>query len=253
MAHRNGGCCAVLSSIMATLLACGTIVAAASSASADSLPTRRVSTIGASDPWAAHIAEAAKRFAIPERWIRAVMVVESVNDPAALSRKSAIGLMQIMPATWDELTAQHSLGGDPWEPSANILAGAAYLRAMHDRYGAVDAMLAAYNAGPGRYDEHLAGGRALPDETVDYVAKIVPMIDGTTSGAPAIGGPSRPSWSRAPLFVARSAVMGDGVPDASGLPSRRSAGAPAIVDVTALVPPSDGLFMRRPEVEGQRR
>jgi hypothetical protein len=49
---------------------------------------------------------------------------------------------------------------------------------MHDRYGSMAAMLAAYNAGPRRYDAHLASGRALPAETVDYVAKIAPMIDG---------------------------------------------------------------------------
>lgn len=45
--------------------------------------------------------------------------------------------MQIMPATWAELRAKHGLGNDPWQPRDNILADAAYLREMHDRYGTV--------------------------------------------------------------------------------------------------------------------
>ena len=89
-----------------------------------------------------------------------------------------MGLMQIMPKTWNELRRRYGLGHDPWQPRANILAGAAYLREMHDRYGSMAAMLAAYNAGPRRYDAHLASGRALPAETVAYVAKIAAMIDG---------------------------------------------------------------------------
>jgi hypothetical protein len=181
---------------MATLIACGAIVAVATSASADPPPTRRISTVETVDPWAAHIAEAAKRFAIPERWIRAVMAVESSGDRTARSPKGAIGLMQVMPATWRELRSRHGLGNDPWQPRDNILAGGAYLREMHDRYGSIAAMLAAYNAGPKRYDAHLANGRALPDETVDYVAKIAPMIDGKVPVMRLAGIASRTSWSR---------------------------------------------------------
>ncbi len=57
-------------------------------------------------------------------------------------------------------------------PRDNILAGTAYLREMFDRYGNVAAMLAAYNAGPGRYDEHRATGRPLPAETRAYIAAL---------------------------------------------------------------------------------
>lgn len=46
---------------------------------------------------------------------------------------------------------------------------------MHDRYGS-PGFLAAYNAGPARYDEHLATGRPLPVETQDYVQMLTPMI-----------------------------------------------------------------------------
>jgi hypothetical protein len=132
------------------------------------------------------------------------------------------------------------------------MAGAAYLREMHDRYGSMAAMLAAYNAGPRRYDAHLANGRALPAETVDYVAKIAPMIDGKVPVMRLAGIASRASWSRGPIFVGRSSVHPDDEFDdfrSSGRPSS----APAIVDLSALVPPSDGLFVRRLRSDGEQR
>lgn len=238
--------------MMAALIACGTIVAAATSAAADP-PPRRVATVATSDPWAADIAEAAHRFTIPERWIRAVMAVESSGDRTARSLKGAIGLMQIMPRSWDELRARYALDSDPWQPRANILAGAAYLREMHDRYGSIAAMLAAYNAGPKRYDDYLANGRALPAETVAYVAKISPMIDGKVPVMRLVSIASRASWSRAPLFVGRSTVHSDDGPAADDLSSGRPTIAPAIVDLSALVPPSDGIFVRRPRTDGEQR
>lgn len=252
MASRDGEPCALLSSIIAALIACGVIVVAAPSASADP-PTHRGSTIAPSDPWAADIAEAATRFAIPERWIRAVMAVESTGDRTARSPKGAMGLMQIMPKTWNELRTRYALGSDPWQPRANIMAGAAYLREMHDRYGSIAAMLAAYNAGPKRYDAHLANGRALPAETVDYVAKIAPMIGGKVPVMRLAGIASRVSWSRGPIFVGRSAVHPDDGSTTSDVPSGRPSNAPAIVDLSALVPPSDGLFVRRPRADGEQR
>jgi hypothetical protein len=265
MAVRDGGACAAVASITAMLVACAVIVVMTAPASAEPQSCEPAMVAASkqdgssdcssavappADPWAAHITEAARRFDIPDRWIRAVMAVESVGDPAALSPKGAIGLMQVMPATWDELRAKHGLGGDPWQPRDNILAGTAYLREMHDRYGAIDAMLAAYNAGPGRYDEHLASGRALPAETVDYIAKIAPMIDGTVAIARSVGRPSHPSWTRAPLFVTRSAARDHGF---ASPPSGQPSDALAIVDLSALAPPSDGLFVQRPEGEGGPR
>src|SRR6266704_6782318 len=91
--------------------------------------------------------------------------------------KGAMGLMQIMPKTWTELRARYGLGADPFDPRDNILAGAAYIRELYDRYGA-PGFLAAYNAGPGRYERHLATGRPLPDETQAYVATLAPRING---------------------------------------------------------------------------
>src|SRR3546814_3022380 len=84
------------------------------------------------------------------------MRVESRGDVRAVSPKGAMGLMQLMPDTWASLRVRLGLGANPYDPRDNILAGAAYLREMHDRYGS-PGFLAAYNAGPGRYEEYLAG------------------------------------------------------------------------------------------------
>ena len=153
--------------------------------------------------YAAHITDAAQRFGLPTSWIRAVLRAESDGDPCAISAAGAMGLMQIMPATWKELRVRHGLGADPFDPRHNILAGAAYLRELYDRYGNVTAMLAAYNAGPGRYEASLAG-QPLPTETRAYVAALAPIID--TPPAVAVTKTVRQaaqSWRAAPLFAAQ--------------------------------------------------
>ena len=136
------------------------------------------------DPYAPFVTEAAQRFGIPEAWIYAVMRIESRGDARAISPKGAMGLMQIMPATWTVLRARYGLGSDPYNPRDNILAGAAYLREMHDRYGA-PGFLAAYNAGPGTVDKCLKRQHAtsfeaiathLPAETQMYVPKVEATI-----------------------------------------------------------------------------
>lgn len=147
------------------------------------------------------IADASRRFGIPESWIRAVLATESAHDFRAVSKKRAMGLMQVMPATWDELTARLELGDDPFDPHDNILAGTAYLREMLDRYGDVTSMLAAYNAGPTRYDEYLTLGTPLPAETVDYVATLAPIMGGTPLPGAMQTSPHPADWREAPLFV----------------------------------------------------
>jgi len=189
------------------------------------------------DAYADHIAEASRRFGIPEFWIDAVLQAESAGDRRAISSAGAMGLMQIMPATWSALRQRHGLGRDPYDPRDNILAGAAYLRAMFDRYGNVAAMLAAYNAGPGRYDEYLSAGRVLPAETRAYVAKLAPILgNAAPSHGASMPAALPPDWREAPLFVARNgnrtSAIGDAasaqgndtripVPDAAGAPDRR--------------------------------
>ena len=137
--------------------------------------------------WQAQISEASLRFGIPEDWIIRVMRAESSgqtvrNGKPIRSRVGAMGLMQIMPGTWAELTLRYSLGSNPDDPRANILGGTAYLREMYDQFG-YPGLFAAYNAGPGRYTEYRSGRSRLPRETIAYVAGI------TGNGAPAPSAP----------------------------------------------------------------
>lgn len=126
--------------------------------------------------WQPLIAEAARRFNIPESWIRDVMRAESagrttLNGAPIVSSAGAMGLMQIMPTTWVELRDRHRLGNDPHDPRDNILAGAAYLREMYERFGA-PMFFAAYHAGPQRVEQYLSRGAPLPRETRAYLAAL---------------------------------------------------------------------------------
>ncbi|PWI54362.1 lytic transglycosylase [Rhizobium phaseoli] len=246
-AVRDGGACAAFSAIVARLVAGLLVAALPGVALADPPAEHRMLarvTIAQSDPWAAYVSEAAKRFAIPDRWIRAVMRIESAGDRHAVSPKGAMGLMQIMPATWDELRARYRLGDDPFDARDNILAGAAYLAELHDLYGS-PGFLAAYNAGPRRYERHLVSGNPLPTETVDYLAKIVPLID--AKAAVVVQNADRlphSRWAKSSLFFARTAVENGGAP-ADNNPSDRSSSRRRVVDLSALAASSDGPFVRR--------
>jgi soluble lytic murein transglycosylase-like protein len=189
---------------MALFLLSGLILAASATgaAHAQSAPIARPAAV---DPYAAHITEAAQRFGIPEHWIRAVLRAESAGDVRAISSAGALGLMQVMPDTWAGLRVRYRLGRDPYYPRDNIMAGAAYLREMWDRYGDVGAMLAAYNAGPGRYDDHRSTGRALPPETRAYVAALVPVLGGAAAPETSVRRADPPlDWREAAIFVVRS-------------------------------------------------
>lgn len=126
--------------------------------------------------WQSIIAQAATRFELPERWLHAVIRAESggcetIDGAPTVSSAGAMGLMQLMPDTWAEYRDKLQLRDDPHEPLDNILAGSAYLRDLYDRFGWPGA-LAAYHAGPARYDEHLSDGRSLPQSTLDYLAHV---------------------------------------------------------------------------------
>ncbi|MBB2161411.1 transglycosylase SLT domain-containing protein [Gluconacetobacter sacchari] len=136
------------------------------------------------DPWGPYIMEASRRFDVPDTWIRSVMQRESGgqlyrNGQFVTSAPGAMGLMQLMPPTYDEIKAQYGLGDDPFNPHDNIMAGTAYIRQMYDIYGS-PGFLAAYNTGPGRLDDFLLHNRSLPRETRNYVAAIGPQIAGIT-------------------------------------------------------------------------
>lgn len=107
--------------------------------------------------------------------VRAVIQVESAFDPYARSPKGALGLMQLMPATADDLGVD-----DPFDPEANIRGGTAYLRELIDRFGGNEELaLAAYNAGPAAVERY---GQAIPPyrETQDYVRKVRARTEAVT-------------------------------------------------------------------------
>lgn len=186
------------------------------------------------------IDEASQRFAIAPNWIRSIQRIESAGDQHARSPKGAIGLMQIMPATWAELRERYNLGNDPYDPHDNILAGTAYLRELLDRYGS-PGVFAAYNAGPSRYEEHLAGG-SLPDETRAYVAKLANLL---AIELPPTWTYSAPSSAAATLFVTRSDLMKTRDRLRALMPSSGATTAISAPNVSPMVPRSIGVFVPR--------
>lgn len=213
---------------------------APSAAVMDDPPRSPPAPIDRADPvarWQANIDEAAQRFGIPPSWIVRVMRAESggrtrLHGRPTRSNKGAIGLMQLMPGTWAELRVQLGLGTDPDDPRDNIFAGAAYLRAMYDRFG-YPGLFAAYNAGPARYAAHLRGKASLPAETRAYLAQVA----GPSAATPTSGDGPRASVSEAdpePLFAVRRA----GQDQANG--TRDDMGAE---------PSPDGLFAIRRDDE----
>jgi soluble lytic murein transglycosylase-like protein len=112
------------------------------------------------------VREAAERHRVDPALVRAVIETESGWNPAAKSRKGAIGLMQMMPTT-----AQRFGVNDAWSPQQNVDAGVRYLKVLLQRYdGNLDLALAAYNAGEGAVDR--AHGIPAFRETRDYVQKV---------------------------------------------------------------------------------
>jgi soluble lytic murein transglycosylase-like protein len=189
--------------------------------------------------WRPWIAQASSRFAVPQAWITAVMRVESggrltLGGRPITSRAGALGLMQLMPSTWQALRHRYGLGADPYAPRDNILAGTAYLRWLYIRYGYPN-LFAAYNAGPGRLEAHLASRTPLPSETRAYLGALgQPVL-----GQPVLGQPGLES-------------PGENVPAAVAISSGlffplRSPGAPAahqgpsalFVPLTTSSPPQD--------------
>ena len=197
----------------------------------------------APDPVAATVTEAAQRSGIPASWIRAVMQAESGGDARAVSPKGAMGLMQITPETWATLRLRYGLGADPFDPHDNIIAGAAYLRELHDRYGS-PGFLAAYNAGPARYEDHLATGQPLPAETRAYVALLAPLIGTGAIDETAMVAIAARSWTEAPLFTVRADDARGADQPAAEQHADHHATDTGAQDLTALAPQSEGLFVQ---------
>lgn len=118
----------------------------------------------------AHVRQAAAKYDLPPALIKAVMAAESAFDPQAVSRRGALGLMQLMPDTARELSV-----AEPFDPAQNIDGGARYLRQLWTSYqGDLFQTLAAYNAGPAAVRR--AGGQ-VPRiaETQEYVRRVLAL------------------------------------------------------------------------------
>ncbi len=141
---------------------------------AELLRSRRTGLTGHEIARLAHtIVREAERHHFDPWLVLAVMAVESGFYNFAVSHKGAIGLMQVMPPTGQELAARK---GIPWDgpttlfdPIVNVRLGIAYLRQLSDRYGHIQVALAAYNWGPGRIDRRLQHGTEVPVEYAQLV------------------------------------------------------------------------------------
>src|SRR5271170_7328296 len=112
------------------------------------------------------VRDAAARHQVDPALVKAVISTESGWNPQAVSRKGAVGLMQLIPGT-----AQRFGVGNPFDPAQNVEAGTTYLKSLLDRYdGDLDKTLAAYNAGEGAVDR--SGGVPAFRETRQYVQKV---------------------------------------------------------------------------------
>lgn len=114
------------------------------------------------------IERAASSASVEPNLLRAVIVVESGFNPRALSKRGAVGLMQLMPATASRFGVSN-----PYDPRENVHAGARYLKFLIDRFGQdVSLALAAYNAGEDAVARN--GGRIPPfSETMAYVPRVL--------------------------------------------------------------------------------
>ena len=127
----------------------------------DALPQAEISQL---------IDTASSKHSVGANLLRAVMRQESAFRPCAVSTAGAMGLMQIMPDTASDLGLS-----DPFNPAANVDAGAKYLKQMLTRYNGDETLaLSAYNAGPARVDK--AGGVPPISETMDYVSRILSSL-----------------------------------------------------------------------------
>jgi soluble lytic murein transglycosylase-like protein len=118
------------------------------------------------------IKSAAAKHNVPAAFVQSIVAAESNFNCAAISPKGAIGLMQLMPETAQQF------GADPTIPAQNIDAGTRYLKWLMNRYqnrrnahGAMQRVIAAYNAGPGMVDRY----HGIPPfrETRSYVARVL--------------------------------------------------------------------------------
>jgi soluble lytic murein transglycosylase-like protein len=129
------------------------------------------------------IVSEAKRWALDPALVVAVIHVESNGYHLAVSPVGALGLMQLLPSTGEELA--HKLGvawhgpDSLFDPIVNVKLGTAYLRELSDRYDSMDTALAAYNWGPGRIDRRLRRGASVPSR---YIGQVMRAYESAPAG-----------------------------------------------------------------------
>ena len=141
-------------------------------------PIARVTTtiesavgVPAAHAYDALIREAATRYGVDATLVRSVMQAESAFDALAVSRKGAMGLMQLMPDVATQLDV-----ADPLDPRQNVFGGVRYLRRLLDLYdGNVPLALASYNAGASNVSQY--GGIPPFPETRNYVAEVTRLVE----------------------------------------------------------------------------
>jgi soluble lytic murein transglycosylase-like protein len=141
--------------------------------------------IANSDRFENIVREAAERHQVDPALVKAVISTESGWNPHAVSRKGAMGLMQLIPGT-----AQRYGVGNPYDPAQNVEGGTTYLKALLDRYnGDVNKSLAAYNAGEHAVDR--SGGVPAIPETLRYVRKVNAYFQPGSSHTSALWSPPK--------------------------------------------------------------
>jgi len=183
--------------------------------------------------WDPFIAEAATRFRVPQIWVRAVIQAESGGrtlsgeDRPITSSAGALGLMQIMPSTYEDMRRQYALGANPHDPHDNILAGTAYLRWLRGKYG-YPGMFAAYNDGPGNLEDRLREGRLLPMETRNYLTSVTGTLKSGNVGHRDMAKFTRPNGT--PVWIDGAAA----VSVRAALPGEYAPGVRAVITVGRL-------------------
>ena len=121
----------------------------------------------APDKYDRYISDASRQTGVDSRLLKAMIKAESDFDSRAVSKKGAMGLMQIMPENFKMLDLQN-----PFDPRQNIRAGATYFQKLYERFnGKLALSLAAYNAGPTAVDRY----KNIPPykETQEYVRRVL--------------------------------------------------------------------------------
>ncbi|MEJ2697841.1 MAG: lytic transglycosylase domain-containing protein [Candidatus Sulfobium sp.] len=146
-----------------------------------------------------YVSRVASKYDLEPGLIRAVIRTESNGDRTAVSKKGAIGLMQIMPATADDMNV-----GNPFDPKENIEGGTKYLKYLLERFdGDLTLALAAYNAGPATVEKY--GGMPPIQETRQYVKKVLSLYNGSGSASSGFGRKTK----SAPMHIYK-VVLADG-------------------------------------------